>query len=290
MGLEIDARRRAMLEEMGIRLWLPGDLPQSVKADEPPVKVALKSGSSAGSEAGGARSPAVAVRAAAPMLAPTREVFQPGPRPIGVAVMDWPTLQASVAACRACGLCQGRTNTVFGVGPAQADWLIVGEAPGEQEDLQAEPFVGASGHLLDNMLKAIGLHRAGRDAAAGATRPNVYITNVLKCRPPGNRNPQPDEVLMCTPYLQRQIELLQPRVILAMGRFATQFLLQGSIAEVERRPLGKLRGTVHCYQNGSIKVPVVVTYHPAYLLRNLAAKAQAWADLCLAQEVVGRPE
>ncbi len=279
-----------MLEEMGVRLWLPGDQAQSVAADEPPGKVALKSGPGAGPESGSARPPAMAVRAAAPAQAPVREIFQPGPRPVGVEAMDWSTLQTTVAACRACGLCQGRTNTVFGVGPAQADWLIVGEAPGEQEDLQAQPFVGASGHLLDNMLKAIGLHRAGHQAPASATRPNVYITNVLKCRPPGNRNPQPQEVLMCTPYLQRQIVLLQPKVILAMGRFATRFLLQGSIADIEHRPLGKLRGTVHCYQNGSLKIPVVVTYHPAYLLRNLAAKAQAWADLCLALEVVRRPE
>ena len=207
---------------------------------------------------------------------------------MGVDVMDWSTLQATVAACRACGLCQGRNNTVFGVGPAQADWLVVGEAPGEQEDLLAQPFVGASGQLLDNMLKAIGLHRSGQKAPANGTRPNVYITNVLKCRPPGNRNPQPQEVAQCAPYLQRQIELLQPKVILALGRFASQSLLRGSVAEVERIPLGRLRGVVHSYQIGSVRVPVVVSYHPAYLLRNLPAKAQAWADLCLALEVMQR--
>ena len=179
--------------------------------------------------------------------------------------MDWTQLRETVAACRACKLCDGRTNTVFGVGDEGADWLVVGEAPGENEDLQGEPFVGQAGKLLDNMLRALGLAR-GR---------GVYIANVLKCRPPGNRNPEPYEVAQCEPFLRRQVELLQPRIILAMGRFAVQSLLQ------TQEPIGKLRGKVHQY-NG---VPVVVTYHPAYLLRNLPDKAKAWADLCLAREV-----
>ncbi|MFM2035989.1 MAG: polymerase, partial [Pseudomonadota bacterium] len=184
--------------------------------------------------------------------------------------------QQAVAECRACKLCESRTNTVFGAGqapatpeaPPQADWLIVGEAPGEQEDLMGEPFVGASGQLLDNMLKAMGLSRQHQ----------VFITNVLKCRPPANRNPDPGEVAECAPYLQRQIELLQPKIILAMGRFAVQSLLQTS------EPIGRLRGRLHQYHG----VPVVVTYHPAYLLRNLPDKAKAWADLCLAMEAMGR--
>ncbi len=181
--------------------------------------------------------------------------------------MDWETLEQTVAACRACGLCEGRRNTVFGVGDRQADWLVVGEAPGEQEDLQGEPFVGPAGQLLDNMLRGIGLARGQ----------GVYIANVLKCRPPGNRNPQPDEVAQCEPYLRRQVALLQPRIVLAMGRFAVQSLLGTT------EPIGKLRGRAHQYQG----VPVVVTYHPAYLLRNLPEKAKAWADLCLALEVMG---
>ena len=146
--------------------------------------------------------------------------------------------------------------------------MVIGEAPGENEDLQGEPFVGQAGKLLDNMLRAIGLDR----------RRNVYIANVLKCRPPGNRNPDPQEVAQCEPFLRRQVELVQPRIILAMGRFAVQSLLQS------QEPVGKLRGRVHSYQG----VPLVVTYHPAYLLRNLADKAKAWSDLCLALEVAER--
>jgi DNA polymerase len=143
---------------------------------------------------------------------------------------------------------------------------VVGEAPGENEDLQGEPFVGQAGKLLDNMLRALGLNR----------RDSVYIANVLKCRPPGNRNPEPDEVAQCEPFLRRQVALLQPRIILAMGRFAVQAILQTT------EPIGKLRGRVHEYAG----VPVVVTYHPAYLLRNLPDKAKAWSDLCLAQSLV----
>jgi DNA polymerase len=184
-----------------------------------------------------------------------------------VDTMDWETLEQTVAACRACGLCEGRRNTVFGVGDRRADWLVVGEAPGEQEDLQGEPFVGPAGQLLDNMLRGIGLAR-GQGA---------YIANVLKCRPPGNRNPEPAEVAQCEPYLRRQVALLQPRIILAMGRFAVQSLLGTT------EPIGKLRGRAHQYQG----VPVVVTFHPAYLLRNLPEKAKTWADLCLALEVMG---
>jgi uracil-DNA glycosylase family 4 len=198
------------------------------------------------------------------------------PASTDIAQMDWSTLAHAVAACQACKLCESRKNTVFGVGQAalapglapQADWLIVGEAPGENEDLQGEPFVGQAGQLLDNMLKAMQLER----------HHNVFITNVLKCRPPSNRNPEASEVAQCAPYLQRQIELLQPKIILAMGRFAVQALLQTS------EPIGKLRGRAHSYHG----VPVVVTYHPAYLLRNLPDKAKAWADLCLALGLMRR--
>ena len=160
-----------------------------------------------------------------------------------------------------------RTQTVFGVGHPQAHCMIVGEAPGENEDLQGEPFVGAAGQLLDRMLRAIGLTRGQASAAQ-----QVYIANTLKCRPPRNRNPEPDELARCSAYLHRQIELVQPRVLLAMGRFAVQALLDSS------EPIGRLRGRVHRWRD----VPVVVTYHPAYLLRNPADKARAWADLCLA--------
>jgi uracil-DNA glycosylase family 4 len=195
-----------------------------------------------------------------------------------------------VTGCEACTLCQQRRNTVFGTGapePApgeapQVDWMIVGEAPGEHEDLQGEPFVGQAGRLLDNMLKAVGLERHAAQAPGG----RVYIANVLKCRPPGNRNPHPDEVARCEPYLRRQVALLRPRIIVAMGRFAVQSLLRDSVADVESQPLGRLRGQVYAYEG----VPVVVTYHPAYLLRNLIEKRKAWTDLCLALSVASRPQ
>lgn len=187
--------------------------------------------------------------------------------------LDWVDLQAAVAGCQACGLCATRQHAVFGTGGAQARWLVVGEAPGEQEDLQGQPFVGPAGKLLDNMLSAVGLSRSS---------PQVFITNALKCRPPANRNPQPEEMAQCAPYLRRQIELVAPDVILALGRFAAQSLLQDSVPEVATTPLGKLRGQLHSYRHHNLTIPVVVSYHPAYLLRAPADKAKAWADLCLA--------
>jgi DNA polymerase len=158
----------------------------------------------------------------------------------------------------------------------------VGEAPGESEDLQGEPFVGQAGKLLDNMLNAMKLTRSGEPTPEGG---GVFIANVLKCRPPGNRNPKPEEVAQCLPYLERQVALLKPKMILAMGRVAVQALLQQSVPEVDSTPLGKLRGRVYQYQN----LPVVVTYHPAYVLRNLPEKAKVWADLCLAMAHLKNP-
>ncbi|UXY16762.1 uracil-DNA glycosylase [Chitiniphilus purpureus] len=181
-----------------------------------------------------------------------------------IARQDWATLQQTVADCTACGLCKSRKQAVFGVGNPQAPLLVVGEAPGAEEDKLGEPFVGAAGKLLDNMLAAIGERRGER----------VFIANVLKCRPPGNRNPQPEEVMQCAPLLARQIELIQPRLIFAVGRFAIQTLLQTDA------PVGALRGKMHAV-NG---IPVVVGYHPAYLLRNLPDKARAWRDLLLLQD------
>lgn len=185
--------------------------------------------------------------------------------------MNWSELRTAVAACTACGLCRGRTNTVFGMGNERAHWMIVGEAPGEQEDLRGEPFVGKSGQLLDNMLRAVHLTRS-----EAPPEQQVYIANTVKCRPTGNRNPELAELAQCEPYLVRQIELVRPKIILAMGRVAVQSLLRSS------EPIGRLRGRVHRYQG----VPLVVTYHPAYLLRNLEDKARAWEDLCLAVEAV----
>ena len=193
-----------------------------------------------------------------------------------VAPSEWDELERTVASCTACTLSQTRTQTVFGVGNRNAEWMLVGEAPGAEEDARGEPFVGQAGKLLDNMLAAVGLTRTGSDAQA------VYIANVLKCRPPGNRNPAPDEVALCDPFLKRQIELVHPKLILVMGRFAAQSLL-GTEASI-----ASLRGTVHHIDVAGRRVPVVVTYHPAYLLRNLADKAKSWADLCLAREVVAK--
>lgn len=176
-----------------------------------------------------------------------------------LADMDWLHLEQTVAACQLCQLGQTRTQTVFGSGTQQAELMIIGEAPGEQEDKTGQPFVGPAGKLLDNMLLAIGLTRAQ----------HVYIANVLKCRPPGNRDPNPNEIAHCSAYLRRQVALIQPKVILLLGRFSAQTLLETTIT------IGKLRGQIHHYQD----VPAVVTYHPAYLLRSPAEKAKTWEDL-----------
>lgn len=241
MTLLLDERRLAMLEQFGIRL---PEAACRAAPDPDPYP-----------EPGGAEPAVTAV-----------STIELTPRATGIERMDWDALAEAVASCRACRLCATRRNTVFGVGDRAADWLVVGEAPGENEDAQGEPFVGQAGRLLDNMLKALHLSR----------RENVYIANVLKCRPPGNRNPEPEEVSQCEPFLRRQVELLQPKVIVAMGRFAVQSLLGTTEA------IGRLRGQRHSYAG----VPVVVTYHPAYLLRSLPDKAKAWADLCLAREIV----
>jgi DNA polymerase len=190
--------------------------------------------------------------------------------------MTWEELEAAVAGCTACGLCKTRTKTVFGVGHRKAPWMLIGEAPGAEEDARGEPFVGQAGKLLDNMLAAVGLSRAD------AVEQSVYIANVLKCRPPGNRNPEPEEVALCEPFLHRQVALVEPRVIVVMGRFAAQALL-GTDATI-----ASLRGRVHEVRIEGRAIPAIVTYHPAYLLRNLADKAKSWADLCLAQGVLQR--
>lgn len=183
-----------------------------------------------------------------------------------VAGMDWETLALTVKGCTQCGLRAGCTQTVFGVGQKSAQLLVVGEGPGADEDRIGEPFVGRAGKLLDSMLLAIGRNRAGSSAAQ-----STYIGNIVKCRPPNNRDPQPEEAAACRPYLERQIELIQPRLILAVGRIAAQNLLKTDA------PIGKLRGPVHRY--GAQGIPVIVTYHPAYLLRSPREKARAWDDL-----------
>jgi DNA polymerase len=241
------SRRALVLEELGLTpLWVARNA-----ATGPAAMVAAPVA---------APSPAArpAVRAPAPAGG--------GDRPAEIARMDWPALRESILACTACGLCRQRKQAVPGVGDENADWLFVGEGPGAEEDARGEPFVGQAGKLLDNMLAAIGLKR-GED---------VYIANVVKCRPPGNRNPEPAEARACEPYLTRQIGLIRPRLIVALGKVAAQNLL-GNEATI-----ASLRGRLHDYRG----TPLIVTYHPAYLLRNLADKAKAWEDLCLAVETM----
>jgi DNA polymerase len=203
--------------------------------------------------------PAVAVEAA------------PGSPPGDAAVLDWSALRERVAACTRCELHSTRAQTVFGVGSPTARCMFIGEAPGAEEDRQGEPFVGRAGQLLTSMLKALGF-----------ARDDVYIANVLKCRPPGNRDPRPEEARCCRDYLDRQIELVAPALIVAVGRIAAQNLLGTDM------PLAKLRGTVHAL--GDRRRPVLVTYHPAYLLRSPGEKRKAWQDLLLARGIVGRLE
>jgi DNA polymerase len=245
----MSSRRELFLEEMGLTpLWR------------------LRTRDAGAGAAGVDSVPAAAGRTdtAAPAVPPSP--VDTGDRAARIGRMDWVDLKAAVTACTACGLRKTCTQTVFGVGDEQADWLLVGEAPGAEEDARGEPFVGQAGKLLDAMLAGIDLKR-GED---------VYIANVLKCRPPGNRNPEAAEVAQCSPYLLRQVELIRPRLILAMGRFACQTLLDTDAS------IGSLRGRVHRYQG----VPLIVTYHPAYLLRSLPDKAKAWEDLCFARRTM----
>jgi len=222
-----EAERRAYLEALGVDIW------------------ALRGGGRRGEES--AVDPDLAERQEPPT--------------------DWSELRARVAECTRCSLHASRTQTVFGVGSESADWMIIGEAPGAEEDRRGEPFVGRAGQLLDEMLRAIGL---SRDA--------VFIANTLKCRPPGNRDPAVDEAAACRAYLDRQIALIAPKLILAVGRVAAQLLLATDV------PVGRLRGQKH-YLNDE-QIPVVVTYHPAYLLRSPIQKRKVWQDLCMARQIV----
>jgi len=236
----LDARRKAYLQAMGLTLWVRRDLPVTETETEASPGDSLP-------ERVPASPPSVESNAGS---AVTREL----------AGGDWEHLSRQVASCTACALHESRTQTVFGVGDPQADLMIVGEAPGAEEDRQGEPFVGRAGQLLTAMLAAIGLERR-----------HVYIANILKCRPPGNRNPSPAEVACCLPFLERQVALVKPRLILSVGAVSAQNLL--GTAE----PVGRLRGHVHTF--GAASVPVIVSYHPAYLLRQPAEKAKAWQDL-----------
>ena len=279
----MDSQQRFYLDVMGIQLYERRDLPveEEVKKISPPVEAVT-----AEAVAKAAPQPATAAPAGdevpawfdeAPpadesgYLPEEAEIDESSfisnvvePKLPDVAGLDWPALQQRIVDCTACPeLVANRSQTVFGVGNRQADWMVIGEAPGADEDKQGEPFVGKAGQLLNAMLHALGLKRE-----------QVYIANVLKCRPPNNRDPKPEEASACEAFLKRQIELVQPKVILVVGRIAAQNLLKVDT------PIGKLRGTVLHYGDD---IPVVVTYHPAYLLRSPSEKSKSWADLCLAR-------
>lgn len=242
--------RLQYLEVMGIESWQLRQQPIFL-AESPVVDLVI------------AMEPAIAaaqnpVTPEIPVISP---VVSQSVQPVLMPVDNWETLQNEVANCRKCALCQTRTQTVFGTGNKNPDWLFIGEAPGEQEDLQGQPFVGAAGSLLTEMIRAIGL-----------SREQVFIANILKCRPPHNRDPHADEMTGCSPFLERQIALLNPKIIIAVGRIAAQQLLHTDMA------IGKLRGKVYS-MNG---IPLIAVYHPAYLLRSLSQKSKAWQDLQLA--------
>ena len=279
-SLHLDQRQRAMLQAMGVTHWWPENPP--IEAQNAPANHAKNVADNAfkASDSGQFNANISSRRHPPPHSGPPAPTQQPARLPTmaqadtgPVAEMDWDTLTDTIAQCRACGLCESRHLAVPGTGPRQARWLVVGEAPGEPEDQQGLPFVGPAGQLLDAMLAAMGLTR----------ETDVYIANVIKCRPPHNRNPEPAEVAQCLPYLRRQMTLIQPDMVLALGKFAAQALLQGVVPDVEKVPLGKLRGPVYTVAG----IPVLVTYHPAYLLRHPSDKAKAWDDLCLAMAHVG---
>ena len=248
----MDAKRLSQLHDLGLTAWLPrstagATLRPATHKPQPSLPPGRR-------EAPHAGAPGISVTAS----------INADARATAIAALDWTALEAEVKACTACGLHAGCTQTVFGVGDPQAKWLVIGEAPGADEDRQGEPFVGRAGQLLNSMLLAIGLKRE-----------QVYIANVLKCRPPNNRDPKPEEAELCRPFLERQIALIKPGIILAVGRIAAQNLLHTDTT------IGRLRGQVHILGG----TPVVVTYHPAYLLRSPGEKRKAWTDLQLAVRV-----
>lgn len=258
------SRRTAVLREMGLApLWRLRSSADPIEPAEAPA--AAQTGPTSQVQAAPAvaapAAPAARIRAAA-VPAPAAPAARSQAVP-DVSGLDWDALEQQIRDCRACTLCERRNQAVPGVGDREADWLFVGEGPGAEEDQRGEPFVGQAGKLLDAMLAAIGLERGH----------NVYIANAVKCRPPGNRTPEADEMATCQPYLERQIALIRPRIIVALGRPAAQTLLGGEVKIAAAR--GRLFD-----RNG---IPVVVTYHPAYLLRNPQDKAKAWEDLCFAR-------
>jgi DNA polymerase len=257
------ARRNLILEEMGLTQWKLRGSAEPASAGAPAVAEAVPPTIS---KTQPAARPTTA-REQAPVTRHSSLVTEDADgRRAGIMQMEWPALKAEVASCTGCPLHAKRNKTVFGVGDENADWLFVGEGPGAEEDAQGEPFVGQAGRLLDSMLAAIKLKRGA----------NVYIANVVKCRPPGNRNPEQGEALACEPYLHRQIDLIKPKLIIALGKVAAANLLASDAS------VASMRGKVHRYRG----IPLIVTYHPAYLLRSLPEKAKAWTDLCFAMKTM----
>lgn len=242
------ARRKTYLKALGVDVWVSRGSP--VEAEPAPTAVVVEVPPPR------SRPPAAALLEAVPQ----KPLVVEAPPPILVP-SDWAGLRAIVKDCTRCKLCPTRTQTVFGVGPESASLMVVGEGPGADEDAQGEPFVGRAGKLLDEMLKAIGRSR----------HENTFIANVVKCRPPGNRDPEKDEAEACRPYLEAQIRLVKPKLIVALGRIAAQRLLMTD------EPLARLRGPLHAY--GPERTPLFITYHPAYLLRSPREKAKSWDDL-----------
>ena len=266
------AERRRLLARMGVDVYVPRGAPAPLRPESGPAPPTADPGAASASAAAPAPVPPSASEGRTPAGAGAPEAGR-GPARAGapVSTLPWPDLESAVAQCVACPLHRSRRRTVFGAGARDAEWMVIGEGPGANEDRQGEPFVGRAGRLLNAMLFALGL-----------SREEVFITNTVKCRPPGNRDPEPAEIERCGPFLDRQIELLGPRVILAAGRVAAQVILDTG------DPLARLRGREHAYPRGARRVPVVATYHPAYLLRTPSAKRAAWEDLCLARSIAAR--
>ena len=290
---DLDERQRAMLAEMGVRVWWPQRTDEASQAPaahpqspaeatvSPPPQVMAVLPPAEPEVLAAAPAPTPTLASSEPRPSPVRVSAQTGPgtQPLaeGLAQMGWAALQETASRCQFCALCAARHAPILGTGHAQATWMVVGDLPSEEDDQQGQPFTGPEGVLLDNMLKAVGARRLSPEPQGVSTgAAGAYLTQAVKCRPPGGRNPEAAELAVCAHYLSRQVALVQPRVILAMGRFAIQTLLGTT------EPMGKLRGRLHDFQG----VPVVVTYPPSSLLRNPADKAKAWADLVLALQVV----
>jgi len=287
MPLQLDTRQRAMLLEMGVHVWLPGtDFGVQAAADASSVSAPPRPAANPAAPAS-PRPVAANLASLAASLSPAVAALQGAgaANDLGqIHTLGWAALQQTASGCQACGLCAGRNcSTLSPLADGQtAKWMVVGDPPDEDEDAAGYAFAGDAGILLDNMLKAVGAARASADQPPAPGQDAALLANVTACRPPNGRNPQPAELAQCAAYLQRQIALAQPKVILAMGRFATQLLL-AEHPEALAQPPGKQRGTVYRYRG----IPVVVTYTPKALLRNSSDKGKAWADLCLAVEAVG---